>query len=107
MAEKKSSGCLKAFVIFTVVTLLVTGVLGGGIYVLWRMKGQPSLAEMQAQMEDMEGGDEQWEAGDSQGASPIPRPVVATAPIMAGPDTYASYVNRSDILTLVNYYSDT
>lgn len=104
MADKKSSGCLKAFMITSVLSLLVMALLGGGGYYLWKTKGAPTLEQMQKQLAE---GSINISSEGSGGAVEGRRPVVASAPMQAGPETYAQYVNRKDVLTLVNYYSDT
>ena len=98
--------------IFIGLSLLVVLAASGGLYLLWKKNGSPSMEEIQAKLEEAQQGSgavggaagEEVAAGGGGASS---RPVVATAPIRAGADTYAQYIKRTDVLTLVNYYSDT
>ena len=88
--------------IFFGVCVLLVGVVGAGTFFLWKKQGSPSLAEWKARIVS---GEE--EGGVAEVVRFEPRPMVATAPIPAGADTYARFLKRKDVLTLVNYYSDT
>lgn len=100
--EKSKNGCLKAFVIFLGISLLLLGAVGAGGYYLWKKKGAPTLAELKAKMKGEELAEE-----DPANSEAFKRPIVATAPIKVRAGVYSSYVNKKDVLTLVNYYSDT
>jgi hypothetical protein len=98
MSEGKKNGCMKAAMIFFGISFLLVGVLSAGAFFLWKKTGSRSLAVWKAQMGSAE---------EAEVVRDEPRPMVARAPISAGADTYARYLKRKDVLTLVNYYSDT
>lgn len=118
MSQEQGSGCFKAFVIFCFLNVLLIGVIGAGYYAVWKKNGSPSVEVIQAMLEEKQGmqfgspssddhssgGHESSSAVSSASAS---RPIVATAPIQGNPSNYKSYTSRSDVMTLVNYYSDT
>lgn len=117
MSDEKSSGCLKAFMIFCVLNVLLMGTIGAGYYALWKKNGSPSLEVIQELINEQQGfqlgeANEESEPDDGDGSSTGTttsgrRPIVATTPIQGNSSTYSSYTARKDVMTLVNYYSDT
>jgi hypothetical protein len=93
---------MKAAMIFFGVCVLLVGVVGAGTFFLWKKQGSPSLADWKARIVS---GEEEGTVAEVVNLAP--RPVVSSVPIPAGSDTYARFLKRKDVLTLVNYYSDT
>ena len=83
------------------ILVLCLAVTAGTIMWTWDSWGSKKWAEFQGE------GEEEEVKPEAVIKELAPRPVVATTTIQANPQVYERYVNRDDVLVMVEYYSDT
>jgi len=125
-------GCsrlLMMFVLLNAAILFLVLVAGLVVYLNWGKFGPPLIekaekklvslpiiesiaqqmgfASMTDLLQKMEANLDDIEKGIAEGGTagpPARRPIAATVPFMVNPTTYGQYVNREDVLVLVDYY---
>ena len=96
--KKGSGGCAKVLGVMLVLGLLgtvVAGAVGTYIYLNWEKWGMEAMEDLKAKMGKGENGKEA-----------VKRPVVASVPKQGTSANYAQWMQRRDVLVLVDYYAD-